>query len=96
MYFSAKFVARVGATLMPLLTSAIQLTSQLNSITSGQQLTLTWSGDNTPVNIELDNGNPGSGSFVSNLGQSVSGTSSTITIPNVPSGQYTVKITQSG
>ena len=96
MYFSAKFVGLVATALMPILTSAIQITNQIGSITSGQQLTLTWSGDNTPVWIQLENGNPGSGSFVANLGQQVSGTSSTITIPNVPSGTYTIQIRQSG
>jgi len=96
MHFSASFIALVATTLMPLLTSAIQLTNQFSSVTSGQQLTLTWTGDGTPVSIELANGNPGSGSFVSNLGQSVSGTSSQVTIPNVPSGTYTIEIQQSG
>ena len=97
MRFSVGFVALVATTLMPLLASAIQLTnSAISSLTSGQQFTLTWTGDGTPVSIGLESGAPGSLSWVASLGKDVSGTSSTITIPNVSSGTYTIKVKQSG
>ena len=94
---SVGFIALAATTLMPLLASAIQLTnSAIGSLTSGQQFTLTWTGDGTSVYIDLESGSQGSSNKVANLGKGITGTSTTVTVPNVASGTYTIKIKQSG
>ena len=99
MQFSAKFVALVATTLMPMLTAAVQFTNNAyNNINSGQQYTLNWNGDGSNAQIWLE-GTPNGQSNLVPVAVLSSGTTANtlaVTIPNVPSGTYAFKIKQSG